>query len=194
MASELKVDNISEKTANAGVQLSSSLGFVSKTTSQINALSGMAAGDTVYDSDLGTLKVYNGTSWNGMSSSTFDVTVEYLVIAGGGGAGHDAGGGGGAGGYRNSYSSETSGGNSVTESTLSLSQATGYTVSIGGGGSGSTDTSGSLTSGNDSTFSTITSTGGGRSAKGLEDLAGGNQTGYAGGSGGVWFRPLLSCG
>ena len=34
MASELKVDNISEKTTNAGVQLSSSLGFVSKTTTE----------------------------------------------------------------------------------------------------------------------------------------------------------------
>ena len=49
MASELKVDNISEKTTNAGVQLSSSLGFVSKTTTEMNALSGMAAGDTIFN-------------------------------------------------------------------------------------------------------------------------------------------------
>ena len=88
MSSELKVDNISEKTTNAGVQMGSSLGFVSKTTTQMNAMSGMAAGDTVYNSTEGTLYVYNGTSWNAMSGNTFSFTLQYLLIAGGGADGH----------------------------------------------------------------------------------------------------------
>ena len=63
--------------------------------------------------------------------------VDFLVIAGGG-SGNDgmAGGmgGGGAGGYRNSYASETSGGNSPTESDLTLTPGTVYTITVGEGG------------------------------------------------------------
>ena len=63
MSSELKVDNISEKTTNAGVQMGSSLGLLSKTTTQMNAMYGMAAGDIIYNSTVGTIYVYNGSSW-----------------------------------------------------------------------------------------------------------------------------------
>src|SRR6056300_1570083 len=100
MASELKVDNISEKTSGNGIALSNSLRLKSYTTTEINALTGMSAGDTIYNSTVGTLYVYNGNIWAAMSDSTFLVTVSYLVIAGGGGGGADIGGGGGAGGYR----------------------------------------------------------------------------------------------
>ena len=54
------------------------------------------------------------------------VPIQYLVIAGGGGgstsssSGNRGGGGGGAGGYRNSFASETSGGNSSTETPLDI--------------------------------------------------------------------------
>ena len=95
----VKVDNIAEKTSGAGVTVDGltikDTGFdepvkiKNYTTSQINALSGMGAGDTVYDSDLGTLKVYNGSSWNEMSASTFPVPIDYLVVGGGGGSGVD---------------------------------------------------------------------------------------------------------
>ena len=120
MVSKIKVDEIESSQSGGNIALNSSMQLKSYTTTQINALTGMAAGDIVYDSDLGTIKIYNGTAWAGMSGSTFNVSVDFLVIAGGGGAGHDAGGGGGAGGYRNSYGTETSGGNSSSESTLIL--------------------------------------------------------------------------
>ncbi len=42
MASELKVDNISEKTAGNGIALSNSLKLKSYTTSEVNALTGMS--------------------------------------------------------------------------------------------------------------------------------------------------------
>ena len=65
--------------------------------------------------------------------------VSFLVVAGGGGGGfgYTGGyyaGGGGAGGYRNSYASETSGRNASTESTISLTPGTVYTVTVGDGG------------------------------------------------------------
>ena len=169
MASELKVDNISEKTANAGVQLSSSLGFVSKTTSQINALSGMAAGDTVYDSDMGTLKVYNGDSWNEMSSSTHTIDIDYLVVAGGGGSGVDQPtlgytGGSGAGGLLSSK--DTQGRGVAAATTPAFTSGTQITVTVGAGGP-------SESKGSPSTFYNVTALGGGIPADSNADTAGG---------------------
>ena len=91
------------------------------------------------------------------------VTVDFLVIAGGAGGGPDAGsgwgGGGGAGGYRNSYNNETSGGNSASETALSVTTSTNVTVTVGEGGNGATNNPGNA--GEDSVFYTITSIGGG---------------------------------
>ena len=166
--STVKIDNITEKTANAGIQLGASLGFVSKTTSQINSLSGMSAGDTVYDSDLGTLKVYNGTSWNAMSNSTFPFTVEWLIVAGGGSGGADdnaVGAGGGAGGLRNSYASENTGGGASGETPHSLFAGTNYTVTIGAGAAAVlTQNESSGSQGSSSSFNSVSTVGGGGGA------------------------------
>jgi len=118
------------------------------------------------------------------------VEVSYLVIAGGGGSsgGHQSGGGG-AGGYRNSYASETSGGGGSTETPLSLSPGTNYTVTIGAGGAGGIaigSTQGGAnkgSNGSDSVFSTITSVGGGGSASYFHQPIP-NNIGNSGGSGG----------
>ena len=69
----VKVDTIAEKTSGAGVTVDGltikdtgfdePVKFKVLTTTQINALSGMEEGDVVYDSVLGTLKIYNGVSW-----------------------------------------------------------------------------------------------------------------------------------
>ena len=47
--SSIQVDSITESTTNAGVTMSVPLTLKSYTTTEINALSGMGAGDTVYD-------------------------------------------------------------------------------------------------------------------------------------------------
>src|SRR5210317_131750 len=117
--------------------------------------------------------------------------IEYLVIAGGGGGGHSAGGGGGAGGYRNSYSTETSGRNSSTESTITLTGGQTYTVVVGQGGGKGIDSSSTLaTDGTDSYISgtgitTVTSIGGGAggSRQSGSDFYGGDG-GAGGGSAG----------
>jgi len=102
-------------------------------------------------------------------------SVDFLVIAGGGSGGGRGGGAGGAGGYRNSYSSETSGGGASSEASASLAVGTSYTVTVGAGGASvSNSDSYSGNSGSNSVFGSITSIGGG----------GGGQTGLSGGSGG----------
>ena len=97
-------------------------------------------------------------------------SLSYLVIAGGGGGGNNFGSGGGAGGYRNSYASETSGGNSSTETPITITPGDTYTVTVGAGGGG-------LASGSNSVFSTITSIGGGRGVGSSGTAAGGGSGG-----------------
>ena len=127
-----------------------------------------------------------GATRFGFSAGVREVDVQYLVIAGGGGGGSnttnfcgEGGGGAGAGGYRNSYASETSGGNSSTETPLTIGVGNSVTVTVGGAGTGgaANPTGASGTQGNSSVFSTITSTGGGYGG-------GYNATGGSGGSGG----------
>ena len=74
---------------------------------------------------------------------------EALIIAGGGGGGGafsggsgNHGGGGGAGGYRNSYASETSGGNQPTETKVRVTLGENITVTVGAGGTGGGNNSG----------------------------------------------------
>ena len=65
------------------------------------------------------------------------VVMDYLVIAGGGGGGSKAGtgaGGAGAGGYRNSYSSEPSGGGSASQPTIAPLKNEILTITVGAGG------------------------------------------------------------
>ena len=109
------------------------------------------------------------------------LTVSYLVVAGGGGGGAQANsGGGGAGGYRNSYLTELSGGGQSSETPLTLSTSTDYTVTIGSGGLGATTSSTNGTAGSNSVFSTITSIGGGYGGH----LSNSGGSGGSGGGGG----------
>jgi len=104
---------------------------------------------------------YNAANETATGLVITDFIVDYLVVAGGGGGGGTTGftdGGGGAGGLRTSYSNSSSL-NGHTETSLTLSVDTNYTVTVGGGGAVSTN-------GINSTFSTITSTGGGGGSAG----------------------------
>lgn len=124
----------------------------------------------------GTEYTFDVTAQNALGSSsaatssaitpapTYNLNVDFLVIAGGGGANDAAGDGGGAGGYRTSYS--TSGKNSAAESKVEITSGTNYSVTIGAGGNGGNWNYGSpsaSTSGSNSSFATKTSTGGGKS-------------------------------
>lgn len=119
------------------------------------------------------------TSGTVIPAGSTGIDVDYLVIAGGGGGGR-TGGGGGAGGYRNSFGSESSGGNSASETTLNLNVSTPYSIIVGDGGAGGSGSGSYAPSGSDSVFDSITSTGGG----GGGDVLGNGNTGGSGGGGG----------
>jgi hypothetical protein len=133
--------------------------------------------------------VYSGATKGWIPVSDDDVTdapivppysVDFLVIAGGGGSRSGdyatGAGGSGAGGYRNSFSTETSGGGGSSEASLTFDVGTVYTVTVGAGGAIATSGGNSSISGTGIT--TITSTGG--------DVGGGYLQGdpTSGGSGG----------
>ncbi len=99
--------------------------------------------------------------------------IDFLVIGGGGYGRVSSPGGGGAGGYRNSYSSETSGRGSSSESSLTLADAT-YTITVGAGGTSDNGVNSSIAG---SGITTVTSLGGGYGGSG-------SQAGNSGGAGG----------
>ena len=88
---------------------------------------------------VGDYKVHKFTS-SGSFVVTSSGNIEYLVIGGGGGGANDSfqyrwSGGGGAGGFRTNVVGATSGGNSLAESSYSVSSQT-YTITVGAGGAG----------------------------------------------------------
>jgi len=146
-----------------------------------------ASGGNIIDFD-GTYWIHTFTS-SGTFTPNQTLSCEYLVIAGGGGGGYGYGAGGGAGGYRTSVVGATTGGGGSAESTLSLANATAYTVTVGAGGPSRVAIGGLSAgyggSGSNSVFSTITSTGGGGGGfVGNVGLTGGSGGG-GGGTGGT---------
>ena len=81
--STLETNSIGKYSGN-NVSIDDALNLKSYTTTQRDALTGMVAGDVIYNSTDGTIDFYNGSSWNATSGGTFVVDVDYLVVAGGG--------------------------------------------------------------------------------------------------------------
>ena len=77
--SELKVNKISKRTGN-NISIDDPLKLKNYTTTQRDALTGMVAGDVIYNEDEGTIDFYNGSGWNATSSNTFQFNISYLVI------------------------------------------------------------------------------------------------------------------
>jgi len=167
------------------------------TTAQKPTCDASILGSIRENTDENKVEVCTSTGWQFLEEagpSFTPLTVSYLIIAGGGG-GAVMIGGGGAGGYRNSYNNEISGGNSPSETPLTMSQGTAYTLQVGKGGTAiqitgiadaSTDAMG--TKGSNSALSggdiaTIESIGGGGGAYYTPGY-GTTNTKYYGGSGG----------
>ena len=150
----------------------------------------------IYDSTGETVHiVYSGSTqgWIPINDGSVALetpqskTVNFLVIAGGASGGRAKGAGGGAGGYRASFNSEASGGGGSSETALSLTPGTTYTITVGAGGSGisspnltGNDGVASSISGTDITDITTVGGGGG----GGDATPGSGNTGRDGGSGG----------
>tara|TARA_R100001440_G_scaffold4207_1_gene9729 strand:- start:2050 stop:4350 length:2301 start_codon:yes stop_codon:yes gene_type:complete len=166
-----------------------------------NKFQGFTTPKPVYSTDGQSIKiVYSGSTNGWIPTRDDDVTDEvpqpysadFLVIAGGGGGGYFFGGAGGAGGYRNSFGSEASGGGGSSETSLTFTIGTVYTVTVGGGGAGTpgtptadnNGTSGTNTSVSGSGITTITSIGGGGGGGSAGDGFPGADGGSGGGAGG----------
>ena len=136
------------------------------------------------DATKGWVPLYDGSvRWE----TTQTYTSEWLIIAGGGGGGPAYGGGGGAGGYRIKFDSETSGGGTNTESLITFTRGTTYTVTVGAKGA---HTASYTSAGSDGGVSSIiggsvslTTVGGGGGGRNDASAPPGNNGGSGGGGG-----------
>ena len=183
--STLETNAIGKYSTN-NVSFDDALNLKSYTTAQRDALSSPQAGDTIYNSETGTIDFYNGSAWFASSDNTFQFSLSYLVIAGGGSGGKGVGtnisrgtAGGGAGGYRVNYASDISGGNSSTESSFTATNGTNYAVTIGAGGASQTGYAVG-NPGTNSVMDTIVSIGGGFGGYSNKDGGDGGSGGGAG--------------
>lgn len=179
MASEIKVDNISEKTTNNGISLGSSIKFKQYTTAQREALT-PSEGDMVYDTDLNSNFLYNGTSWLVITTQIPQFNADFLLVAGGGGGGGSSGdgvaGGGGAG-----------AGGMLEGSTYPLNTGTSYNCAVGAGGTAGSQ-GGNGGKGGDTSFNGFIADGGG-AGRDADDanttISSGGSAGGASGSSGA---------
>ena len=121
--STLNTNSIGKYSGN-NISIDDPLRFKTYTTTQRDALSGSAAGDTIYNSTTETLEYYNGTAWVKLYDPTLE--IQYLVVGGGSGASSGVGGGSGGGGVN-------------AGTTTSLALDTSYTVTVGAGGAAGTN-------------------------------------------------------
>jgi hypothetical protein len=112
----------------------------------------------------GDFKIHTFTSPGTFSVTDGGDVSELLIVSGGGGSGYDAAGGGGAGGLK-------------TQSSITVSDSTPYTITVGSGGAKSTANPGAGSNGSNSSGLGYSSTGGGGGGSK-------NSAGLLGGSGG----------
>lgn len=192
---KLKIDELTESTANAGIRLTHPLKSSggdeilspSGTVSNLSKLSltpsaapsNPVQGDMYLDSSDNNLKIYTGSSWVNIANVNSNILVDYLVVAGGGGGWSNGSGGGGGGGMRSSVDS-TGGITHTPENQLTVYTSTNYIVTVGAGGTNNVLSNNS----NDSVFSSIRSVGGGVGGGSTGGYGGIGQSGGSGGGGG----------
>jgi len=148
-----------------------------------SALTNKVEGTVYFNTTDDILKVWDGSAWIDIAGGLESFTADFLLIAGGASCGNGTGaGGGGAGGYRNSYSTESSGGGASSETSLTLVKSLNYVVTVGAGASAGGIAN--FLNGFDSQFGQIVSIGGGEGgAFGNGPIAYGRNGGSGGGAG-----------
>jgi len=79
MASEIKVDTISENTVNNGVAFGQPAKFKSYTTSERDSISSPAAGMTIFNSTTNQLNVYDGSSWGAVGGGSTSLATILIL-------------------------------------------------------------------------------------------------------------------
>ena len=126
----------------------------------------------------------NTKGWTADNIVTTALVINFLVVAGGGGAGRNDtyyGGGGGGGGFRSS--TDGRGGGQSSDTAITATSGTNYTVTVGGGGAEGGSGTAKGSTGSDSVFATITSKGGGGGGA-YDSYGDGLDGGSGGGAGG----------
>tara|TARA_Y100000004_G_scaffold195532_1_gene262802 strand:+ start:529 stop:1539 length:1011 start_codon:yes stop_codon:yes gene_type:complete len=155
--STLETNSIGKYSGN-NVAVDDSLNLKSYTTTQRDALTS-ATGDMIYNSTLGKVQIYGGSSWSNLGDPNVDIT--FVIVAGGGGGNTNddtAHGAGGGGGYLSNVNSENSGGGESALPSMKVPQSTNFTVTIGAGGS-------SNSIGSESRFGGLIAVGGGQGGR-----------------------------
>jgi hypothetical protein len=153
----------SGSTLPAGLILSSSTGIISGTLPSVTQ-------NTTYTFTINATDGLNTIPRTFSITSVYDISLEYLIVAGGGGTGWDVGGGGGGGG--------------VLSGTSTKAKGTTFAISVGGGGvshPANTSNSKGDNGGNSSVFG-LTAIGGG--GGGSYNQNGNGRVGGSGGGGG----------
>jgi len=75
----LKVNEIRPRTTGASVDYTVPVGLKAYTTSERDALTGTSAGEVIFNTTTSKLEVYNGSSWDSMSSGSAGASLGLVV-------------------------------------------------------------------------------------------------------------------
>ena len=75
----LKVNEIRPRTTGDSVDFTVPVGLKAYTTTARDALSSLTAGEVIYNSTTSKLEVYNGSSWDSMSSGSAGASLGLVV-------------------------------------------------------------------------------------------------------------------
>lgn len=75
----LKVNEIRPRTTGASVDFTVPVGLKAYTTSERDALTGLSAGEVIFNSTTSKLEVYNGSSWDSMSAGSAGASLGLVV-------------------------------------------------------------------------------------------------------------------
>lgn len=75
----LKVNEIRPRSTGASVDFTVPVGLKAYTTAERDALSSLSAGEVIYNSTTSKLEVYNGSSWDAMSSGSAGASLGLVV-------------------------------------------------------------------------------------------------------------------
>jgi hypothetical protein len=79
----LKVNEIRPRTTGASVDFTVPVGVKNYTTSERDALTSLSAGELIYNSTTSKLEVYNGSSWDALTTGSAGASIGLVLALGG---------------------------------------------------------------------------------------------------------------
>jgi len=79
----LKVNEIRPRTTGASVDFTVPVGLKAYTTTDRDALSSLTAGEVIWNTTTSKIEVYNGSSWDSVSTSSGGASIGLVLALGG---------------------------------------------------------------------------------------------------------------